>query len=58
MRRLFASTLQIAIEDYDNRVVVGAGFPLSGRTLRAVLMHDPTLAATAQRFKIRKSTGR
>jgi len=58
MRRLFASTLQIAIEDYDNRVVVGAAFPLSGRTLRAALTNNPTLAATARRFKIRKSTGR
>ena len=58
MRRLFASTLQISIEDYDNRVVVGAGFPISGRALRAALTRNPTLAATAQRFKIRKSTGR
>jgi spermidine synthase len=57
MRRLFASTLQIAIEEYDNRVVVGAGFPLSGRTLRAALTSSPILAATAKRFKIRKSTG-
>jgi hypothetical protein len=40
-----------------NRVVVGAGFPLSGRTLRAALMRNSTLATTAQRFKIRKSTG-
>ncbi len=58
MRRLFASTLQIEIEDYDNRVVVGAGFPLSAPILRAVLKSNPTLAATAPRFKIRKSTGR
>ena len=58
MRRLFASTLQITIEDYDNRVVVGAGFPISGRALRAALTRNPTLAATARRFKIRKSTGR
>jgi hypothetical protein len=57
MRRLFASTLQITIEDYDNRVVVGAGFPLSGRILRAALMRNSTLATTAQRFKIRKTTG-
>jgi hypothetical protein len=57
IRRLFASTLQIEIEDYDNRVVVGAGFPLSGRALRAALIHHPTLAATAPRFKIRKSRG-
>jgi spermidine synthase len=57
MRRLFASTLQIEIEDYENRVLVGAGFPLSGRVLRTALTRNPTLAATVQRFKIRKSTG-
>jgi spermidine synthase len=57
MRRLFASTLQIAIEDYDNRIVVGAGFPLSGRSLRTALTRCPTLAATARRFTIRKSAG-
>ena len=57
MRQLFANTLQIEIEDYDNRVVVGAGFPLSGRILRAALTHNPTLATTARHFKIRKSTG-
>ncbi|MBW2576445.1 MAG: fused MFS/spermidine synthase [Deltaproteobacteria bacterium] len=58
MRRLFSDTLQIEIEDYDNRVVVGAGFPLSGRALRTALMRNPTLSATAPRFKIRKSRGR
>ena len=58
MRRLFANTLQIEIEDYDNRVVVGAGFPLSGRVLRTALMRNPTLSKTAPRFKIRKSRGR
>ena len=57
MRRLFASTLQIEIEDYDNRVVVGAGFPLSARILRAALKSNPTLVATAPRFRIRKSSG-
>jgi len=57
MRRLFVSTLQIAIEDYDNRVLVGAGFPLSGLSLRAALTRNPTLATTAQRFKIRKYQG-
>jgi len=58
MRRLFANTLQIEIEDYDNRVVVGARFPLSGRALRMALARNPTLAATARRFVIRKSRGR
>lgn len=58
MRRLFASTLQIEIEGYDNRVVVGAGFPLSGRILRSALLANPTLATSVRRFKIRKSGGR
>jgi len=58
MRRLFASTLQIEIDGYDNRVAIGAGFPLSGRILRTALTRNPTLAATAQRFKIRKSRSR
>jgi spermidine synthase len=58
MRRLFSNTLQIEIEDYDNRVMVGAGFPLSGQVLRTALMRNPTLSATAPRFKIRKSRGR
>ena len=57
MRRLFANTLQIEIENYDNRVVVGAVFPLSARILRTALKSDPTLAAATPRFKIRKSTG-
>jgi spermidine synthase len=57
MRGLFASTLQIEIEDYENRVLVGAGFPLSGSVLRTALTRNPTLAATVQRFKIRKSKG-
>ena len=57
MRQLFANTLEIEIEDYDNRVVVGAGFPLSGRILRTALMRNPTLSTTARRFKIRKSRG-
>ena len=58
MRRLFRNTLQIEIEDYDNRVMVGAGFPLSGRALRAALARNPTLSATAPRLKIRKSRAR
>ncbi|MBW2543067.1 MAG: fused MFS/spermidine synthase [Deltaproteobacteria bacterium] len=58
MRRLFDNTLRIEIEGYDNRVVVGAGFPLSGRALRAALARNPTLSATVPRFTIRKSRSR
>jgi spermidine synthase len=58
MRALFKGTLEIEVEDYDNRIVVGAGFPLSGRVLRTALMRNPTLGASARRFKIRKTSGR
>jgi spermidine synthase len=53
MRRLFASTLRIDIEDYDNRIVVGAGFPLSGRDLRSALRRSRVLGPTSSRFAIR-----
>jgi spermidine synthase len=55
MHGLFGSTLQIEIAGYDNRVVVGADFPLSGRALRCALSRDRTLAASARRFAIRAS---
>ena len=54
---LRSGRLQIAIEDYDNRIVVGAGFPLSGQILRTAMAQNRILATTVQRFKIRKSTG-
>jgi hypothetical protein len=54
---LRSGRLQIAIEDYDNRIVVGAEFSLSGRILRTALARNRILATTVQRFKIRKSTG-
>ncbi len=58
MRELFTSTLEIEIEDYDTRVVVGAAFPISGRSLRSALNRDPTLAVSARHFSIRKSARR
>jgi spermidine synthase len=58
MRGLFGSTLRIDIDDYDNRIVVGAGFPLSGRDLRSALRQSPVLGPTSSRFAIRVSTPR
>jgi spermidine synthase len=55
MRGLFGSTLRIDIDDYDNRIVVGAGFPLSGRDLRSALRQNPVLGPTSSRFAIRAS---
>jgi len=57
MRRVFANALQIEIEDYENRVIVGADFSLSGQILRSALQRNPTLCASVQRFKIRRSAG-
>jgi predicted O-methyltransferase YrrM len=56
MRRLFASTLRIDIDDYDNRILVGADFPLSGRVLRSALVRNELLAPAARRFSIRATT--
>jgi hypothetical protein len=56
MRRIFASTLRIDIEDYDNRILVGADFPLSGRLLRSALLQNELLAPAARRFAIRATT--
>jgi spermidine synthase len=56
MRRLFASTLRIDIDDYDNRILVGANFPLSGRVLRSALVRNELLAPAVRRFSIRATT--
>jgi spermidine synthase len=56
MRRLFASTLRIDIDDYDNRILVGADFPLSGRVLRSALVRNELLAPAVRRFSIRATT--
>jgi spermidine synthase len=55
MRSLFGSTLRIDIDDYDNRIVVGADFPLSGQALRSALRQSPVLGPTSSRFAIRAS---
>ena len=53
MRRNFQSTLRIDVADYDNRIVVGARFPLSGRTLRSAVEASRVLAPTAPRLSFR-----
>jgi spermidine synthase len=55
MRNLFGSTLRIDIDEYDNRIVVGARFPLSGQALRSALRQSPVLGPTSSRFAIRAS---
>jgi spermidine synthase len=55
MRNLFGSTLRIDIDEYENRIVVGAQFPLSGRDLRSAIRRSPVLGPTSSRFSIRAS---
>jgi len=53
MRALFASTLHIAIEGYDNRVVVGGPAPIGGRALRTAVAAHPVLSATLGHLSFR-----
>jgi spermidine synthase len=53
MRGLFPSLLHIDVEDYDNRIVVGAAFPLSGVTLRSMVKRSSVLQSTAGQLRIR-----
>jgi spermidine synthase len=55
MRRWFRSTLHIDVDGYDNRVVVGSGFPLSGRTLRSAVVQSPVLGPSAERLRFRSA---
>jgi len=58
MRRAFPSTLRIGIEQFDNQIIVGARFPLSGRALRSAVNASPVLAATAARLSFRSDASR
>ncbi|MFQ5417623.1 MAG: spermidine synthase [Myxococcota bacterium] len=58
MRRLYASTLGIDVEGYDNRIVVGGPSVISGRLMRAVVSADPTLAQIGRRLRFRRLSGR
>jgi SAM-dependent methyltransferase len=53
MRRTFPSTLRISVADYDNQIIVGARFPLSGRLLRSAVTASSVLASTAPRLSFR-----
>ncbi len=53
MRRAFRSTLRICVADYDNQIIVGARFPLSGRVLRSSVKASRVLAPTAPQLSFR-----
>jgi spermidine synthase len=58
MRRLFPATLGIDIDEYDNRIVVGGPSVISGRLLRAAVVHDQVLSSTVPRLRFRRLSGR
>jgi len=58
MRRAFESTLRIGVADYDNQIIVGARFRLSGRVLRSAVKASRVLAPTAPRLSFRSDRSR
>jgi spermidine synthase len=58
MRSRFPSTLRISVEDFDNQIVVGARFPLSGQGLRSAVRANAVLAPTAPRLSFRAENTR
>lgn len=58
MRDTFRSTLRIGVADYDNQIIVGAHFPLSGRVLRSAVKASRVLAPTAPRLSFRSDRSR
>jgi spermidine synthase len=58
MRSAFRSTLRIGVADFDNQIIVGAGFPLSGRALRSAVKASRVLAPTAPRLSFRLDRSR
>jgi spermidine synthase len=54
MRDAFHSALRIRIDGYDNTIVVGAGFPLSGRALRSAVIASPVLSPTASNLRFER----
>jgi spermidine synthase len=51
--RLFRATLCLAVEGFDNRVLVGSPEAHSGATLRRALAREPLFAATLPRLRVR-----
>jgi spermidine synthase len=53
MRELLPSTLRIAVDGYDNTIVVGGPRPMSARSLRAATSAHPLLSQTLPRLTMR-----
>jgi hypothetical protein len=53
LRAVRPNVLQIEVEDYDNRILVGAPRTATGRILRARVAAHPLLAPAAARLRFR-----
>ncbi len=53
LRRLFPRVLRLAVEDYDNRILVGGPSPLAARALRAAAGAHPLLRPVLPRLSFR-----
>jgi spermidine synthase len=53
MRALRPQLLEISVEDYDNRILVGAPRSASGRMLRASVAAHPLLGSAVERLRFR-----
>jgi len=57
LRALHRSVVQIEVQDYDNRILVGAPRGANGRLLRASLAAHPLLGGAAGRLRFRSLSG-
>jgi spermidine synthase len=54
--QLFASSLCLAVRDFDNRVLVGGSARLTAAALRGAIAREPLLAGTLARLRLRTLT--
>lgn len=53
LRRLFPRVVRVAIDDYDNRIVVASAGPLSARSLRRAVARERLLTGTLESLSFR-----
>jgi predicted membrane-bound spermidine synthase len=53
MRCLFPAAVRIEVEDYDNRIIVGAGEALCARALRRAVRREPLFGESLPRLSFR-----
>jgi hypothetical protein len=53
LRLLRPQLIEVSVEDYDNRILVGAPRSASGRMLRASVAAHPLLSSAVERLRFR-----